>query len=79
MQILNPAVLDIHFGKLEHIRDGSIVLVCSQTHELTKLKNIAEKQFSQMMLEVRVLKSALRQVRFVEIGACYKDEELKNY
>lgn len=46
MQILNPTDLDIHIGKAEHTRDGSIILGSLHPDETAKLKNIAEKKLS---------------------------------
>lgn len=78
MQTLNPADLDFHIGKVEHTRDGGIILGCSHSDGIAKLKDIAQKELSSKY-DVRVLKSARPQVRIVGMGTCYSDCELKNY
>lgn len=56
METLNPTDPVLHIGKVEHTRGSDIILGCSHSTRITKLKDIAEKELSSKD-DVRVLKS----------------------
>ena len=75
---IDPVKSDINISSVKNIKDGGIVLGCSNENELVKFKTLANSKLSERY-EVKDLRSVNPRIRVVGMSEKLKDEVLVNY
>lgn len=76
MQVMNPINLDVQIDNIKHMRDGGVVLGCSEG--ISELQKLAEDELSSKY-DVYRLKSVHPQIRIVGMSECYDNETLIHF